>query len=141
MIVEALVDKELSPRNGAVGIQSLFAYAMNFGAEIKRRVRIDQQQCMTILSPRGCYRKTIRALWFFGLHGFVDLHLGCSLVLVECFQLRDCDVGEIAADTSFTEKQRIPCMEFMEKFRIGILMCQQEIIHAVSESVHELSHL
>src|SRR5882757_10539792 len=46
MGVEALVNKKLSPRHGAVCVQPLIAHHLQFGAKIKRRVRVDPQKRM-----------------------------------------------------------------------------------------------
>src|SRR5437870_3727117 len=41
MLIEALIDKELAPRDSAVSIQSFVAYHLQFRSEIEGRVRID----------------------------------------------------------------------------------------------------
>src|SRR5690242_8384707 len=43
-VVEALIDEELSPRHRTVGIEPLLARDLDFGAEEKRGVRIDEEQ-------------------------------------------------------------------------------------------------
>src|SRR5271166_53631 len=42
MVVEALVNEELTPRDRAVGIQPFLAHHLQFGSEEERGVRIDQ---------------------------------------------------------------------------------------------------
>src|SRR6202011_5626380 len=42
--VEALVNKKLSPRDGAVCVQPLTAHHLQFGAKIKGRVRVDPEK-------------------------------------------------------------------------------------------------
>ena len=51
--VEALIDKELTPGRGAIGVQSLIARHLQLGAEVEGRVRIDQQQGMAIPGAGG----------------------------------------------------------------------------------------
>src|SRR5450759_1239338 len=43
-VVEALIDEELSPRYRAIGIQPLLTRHLHFGAEEKRRVRVDEEE-------------------------------------------------------------------------------------------------
>ena len=47
-VVEALVDEDLSPRHGTIGVQSLLAGHLQFTAEIERRVRVYQEQRVVI---------------------------------------------------------------------------------------------
>ncbi len=43
LVVEALVDEELSPGQRAVGVQAFLAHHLRFLAEEERRMRVDQQ--------------------------------------------------------------------------------------------------
>ena len=43
-VVEPLVDEELAPSDGTVGVETFFADGVDLGTEIKRRVRIDEEQ-------------------------------------------------------------------------------------------------
>ena len=46
VFIEPLVDEELAPGDGTVGIQAFLADHVHFGAEIKRSVRVDEQHGM-----------------------------------------------------------------------------------------------
>ena len=47
--VEALVDKDLSPRDSAIGIQAFIALHLQLAAKEERGVRIDEQQGVVVL--------------------------------------------------------------------------------------------
>ena len=59
--IKALVNKKLSPGNGAVGIQSFFAYYMHFGPEVKCDMWVDVQNRIAGLGKIGRKGKTIGA--------------------------------------------------------------------------------
>ena len=48
MFIETLVDKELAPGHRAVGVQSFVTGHLQLGTEIKRGVRVYQQQRMMV---------------------------------------------------------------------------------------------
>src|SRR5258708_18446398 len=59
VIVEPLIDEKLSPRHRAVGIESFVAHHLQFGAEEKARVRIDQKKRVMIDCIRRCHREAV----------------------------------------------------------------------------------
>ena len=60
-LVEALVDEELAPGHGAVGVEPFVADHLQFGAEEERGVGIDQQQGVVVGGVRGRDGDAVRA--------------------------------------------------------------------------------
>src|SRR6185312_5784593 len=116
-----------SPGNCTVSIQTFFAYALNFGTEIKRCVRIDEQQWITVRCMRRCYRKTIRAFWFFRFCRLFDLHLRNSFVFIESTEIAKTNICKITAYAPFTEKQWIPVVKLMKQFRMNVFVSEKKI--------------
>ena len=59
--VESLIDKELSPGDGSVNVQSLLADHLQFGAEVVRGMRIDPEQGMTRCAAARRYGEAVGA--------------------------------------------------------------------------------
>src|SRR5437763_1108075 len=61
-VVGALIDEELSPRHSAIGVQAFLTRKLNFGAEEKGRVRIDEKERVVRESVGGCDGNAVGAL-------------------------------------------------------------------------------
>ena len=100
-VVEALVDEELAPGDGAVGIEAFVAHHLQFGAEEERRVRIDQQQRVM---RRRCSTARWRCRSIPGSGEFVlDRRAGvrcAGRLAVERLQLVEVDPLDVAADAA-----------------------------------------
>lgn len=59
--VETLVDEELTPGGGAVGVQPLVAFYVGFVAKVEGGVGVDKQQSVAAFALQGGDRKAVRA--------------------------------------------------------------------------------
>ena len=91
MLIEALIDEELSPGGGAVGVEALVAGHLQFGAEEERGVRIDQQQRVVAGGIGGRDRDAVGAGGFGFGEGPRPGRLGDGLLAVEGLELVEID--------------------------------------------------
>src|ERR1700744_5189069 len=108
MLVESLVNKELPPGRGAIGVESLITHDLLFSAEEKTRVRIYEQQRVTALRVRGCDSEAVGALWIevrwcFGMCQRGRCRHRCRLVVVEGPQRVQVDALDVAANAALRE--------------------------------------
>ncbi len=137
VLIEALVDKELSPSNCTVRIEPCIARHLQFRAEIEGCVRIDQQQCVTVDRELGCNGDAVRA----GRLGPARWsgHACCrfSIMSVKVRQGIERHTFDIAADTAFAETQCHPRLEALDHTRMHIRMRGEVIVQAVGPCIHQ----
>ncbi len=125
--VEALIDEELAPGRGAIGVQPLVARHLLFGAEEEAGVRIDQQQCMAILGARRGDGDAV---------GPLRLAIGAGVRIGHCQllaaikgrELAQIDAFDVAANRSFGECERHPRLEMLDHARADPRVGEQIIV-------------
>ena len=135
-LVEALVDEELSPGDRAVGIEALFAGHVDFGPEVERGMRVNEQQRPARLAQFGRDGKAVRAAWF-GVKAVVG-NGQLRRLAVEGFEILEVDFLDVATDTAFAERQRHPGLEASDQFGFDLRMGQQVVIETIGKAVHQL---
>ena len=145
LVVEALVDEELSPRQRAVGVQAFLADHVRFLAEEERGVRVDQQHRLAGGGVRAGDRDAVRTG---RLNQWFDTAGACLAVAhdgslrgrrrtVERFELRQVDALDVAADAALAEAERHPRLELRDHARLHVRVRRQVIVEAVSPRVHQ----
>ena len=147
LVVEALIDEKLPPRDRAVGFQPFFAGHVDFGPEVVVGVRIDQQQRMTVggvlrrnreaVRPRGLPRLNIR------------VKLGRALLAqrrgrrhshARRVELRDATgvhTRNVSADAAFGKGERHPRLELRKQLRLHLRMGGQIVVEPIRKTVHQ----
>ena len=137
VLVEALVDEELAPGDRAIGVQSLVAGRLQFGAEEERSVRIDQQQGMTVLGVgRGDGEAVGAGRLFEPDVGIGIQHRGLGGA-VEGFQLAERHPFDVAADAALAEAQGHPGLELGDDPRFHLRVAGEVEVQPVGPGVHQ----
>ena len=131
MAVEALIDEELPPGAGAIGIQALAAFDLGFGAEIEAGVRVDQQQRVAAGGAGGGQRHAVGAGRFGPFAAEVERRQPGRLAGVEGLQPGEIDAFDVAADAAFAERQRHPGFEAGDDARFHLRVRGQIMIERV----------
>src|SRR5262249_35231783 len=109
-LVEALVNEELPPGGGAVGVQTLVARHMQLGPEEERRVWVDQQQRVTRNRVRRRDSHAIRSTWL-GLVEQLTLIIRRDrdlAISVESLQRLQAYPFDVSADAAFAKREHHP---------------------------------
>ena len=135
--VEALVDEELAPGRGAVGVETLVAGDLHLRTEEEAGVRVDQQQGLAVQRQLRRDGDAVRArrlleqqTLLVGGHG--DLPLA-----VEGFQLAQGHALDVAADAAFREAERHPGFEALDDLRLHVRVGGQVVVQPVGPAVHQ----
>ncbi len=140
-LVEALVDEELSPGDGAVGVQAFLAHHLRFLAEEERRVGVDPQHRLAARGPRRPHGKAVRAGWF-GRHrhrGNLEFsHLLLCRAAIERLELGQRHPLDVTADAALAEAERHPWFELLNRSRLRLGMGVKVVVQAVGPGVHQL---
>ena len=138
--VEPLIDEELSPGHGAIGVEPLVARHLEFGAEVERRVRVDVQQRVAV---QRVLRRDGDAVGSrgFGPHGR-DIPAAPAAaprrrLAVKRGELAEVHPFDVAADAALGEAQRHPGFEVRDHLGLHARMGVQVVVEAVGEPVHE----
>src|SRR6185369_14721121 len=124
-IVKALVDEELSPGRSAIRVQAFVAHSLQFRAEEKRSMRIDEQQRVMVLRVRWRDRHTIRSarlVVFIRPSHNRKRHSLTHLRPVKRLQLSQVHPLDIAADAAFGKAERHPRLEMLNHARLHLWM-------------------
>lgn len=147
VLVKSLVDEELSPGDGAIGVQSLLADHMHFGTEIKTGVWVDVEDSLT----RFCYgrgeSKSVRAGGQRLFPGQVPGHgIGGNGIrgdgtgtAVKILQFAEGDIGGTdGADAAIGPEQGVPGLEAGEQGGLHLGVRVQVEVDAIGKGVTEL---
>src|ERR1700729_221060 len=74
VLIEALVDEELSPGNRAVGVEPVLARHLELRTEEEGGVRVDEKQSVMVSGVGGRDGHAVRAGW---LRGIAVVYVGC----------------------------------------------------------------
>ena len=120
--VEALIDEELPPGAGAIGIKALAAFDLGFAAEIEAGVRVDEQQGVARRAAAGRQRHAVGAGRFEQFAAQFDGGQFHGLPGVEGFKPAEIDALDIAADAAFGKAERHPRFETGDdaRFHCGV---------------------
>ena len=141
IFVEPLVDKELSPGHGTVGIEAFLADDMDFAAKIERGVRIDKQHGIPGGRVLTCNRESVRP------PGLVVAFLvddGCRLLrqvsagAVERPDTVQRNLFNIAADRTLEEEHWHPRLESGQHLWLHFRVRRQVVVEAVGKRVAKL---
>jgi hypothetical protein len=136
LVVETLVDEELAPGHGAIGVQALFADHVDFWAEVKRGMGIDQQERVPGGAQPGGDGKAVRAARFFVAQ---LARIGQRrLLAVELLQGLEIDRFDVAADAAFAEGERHPRLEMRDQLGLDLGMRVQVEVQAIGKGHHQL---
>ena len=102
--VESLVDEELAPGDGAVGVQPVVAGHLQLGAEEEAGVRVDEQQRVSVPGVGGGDGEAVRALRLAEDQAALSQGHGHGPLFVESLQLCQRHPLDVAADAAFAEK-------------------------------------
>ncbi len=136
-VVEPLVDEELAPGRGAVGVQPGVTGHLGFRAEIERGVRVDQQQGVAAGGVRGRDGDPVGACGLLEDGALRWPQAGDGVLAVEPLQVGQVDALDVPADTALGEAQRHPGFEAHQGAGVGVGMGAQVIVQAVGPGVHE----
>ena len=137
-VVEALVDEELAPGDGAIGVEPLVAGHLQLGAEVERGVRVDQQQRVVVHGVRRRDGDAVGAGRRAGSgrrRGLVRRRGGGQSI--EAGQLRERDALDVAADAALAEGERHPGLEPPDHPGRHLAMHQEVVVQAVGPAVHQ----
>ena len=148
-VIEALIDKHLSPGHCAVGVEPFIAGHLQLRPEEKRRVRIDQKQSVMIHRIRRRDGKTVGATRF-AVHRpqvclllqlrralFRSDQLGLLLTAIVGFKRLQVDLLDVSADAAFSERKRHPGFEVSDDARLHLWMLRQIKVQAISPRIHQ----
>src|SRR4030095_14103042 len=113
LVVETLIDEELTPRGRAVGVEALVADHLQFRTEEKRGVRVDEKQGLAIERVRRRDRRTVRPARLVivrqrRVDGLTGVLAKTGRLAVERLQLADVHALDVAADAALRKRQRHP---------------------------------
>ena len=142
LVVEALVDEELSPGQRAVGVQAFFAHHLRFFAEEERGMRIDQQLRLARGGVGAGDGKAVRARGLGGRCvevGRVEARRagGLHFRAIKRFELAEVDLLDVAADAALAEAERHPRFELRNHARLHLGVRGQVEVQAVGPAVHQ----
>ena len=122
MAVEALIDEELPPGAGAIGIEALATFDLGFTAEIEAGVRVDQQQRIARCAARRRQRHAVGAERLGQFAAEIERSQFGRLAGVQRFQVGEVDALDIAADAAFGKAERHPGFEMGDnaRFHCGV---------------------
>ena len=129
VLVEALVDEKLPPRDRTVGIEPFLADHVDLATEVERRMRIDQQHGVAGARVLTGNSKSVGGV----LHTVVRRYrrLDECFVPVELGDLVEGNSFDIAADRAFEEIHRHPRLESLQQRRLDVRVGCQVVIEAV----------
>ena len=147
-LVEALVDEELAPGDGSVGVEALVARHLKFGAEEEGGVGIDEEESVMVgrvggrdghaVGAGGLWRIAVVNVGYFvaGGDGVArrGLRRDCA---VEGLELGQVDAFDVAADAAFGEGQGHPRLEVLNDARLYSGVFVEIEVQAVGEGVHQ----
>ena len=136
-LVETLVDEELAPRDSAVGIKPFVAHHLKLGPEIKRSMRIDQQQRVVRRGVRRGDGHAIRSAglcWLQIVPGTLWAHGNFAVERCELIEVHALDV---AADAAFRERKRHPRFKSLDNPRFQLRMLVEIEVQSIRERVHQ----
>ena len=143
LVVEALIDEELPPGDGAVGLEPLLAGHVNFWTEVVIRVRIDHQQRVAVRRVLGRDGEAVRS------RGLPRFELGVEFLArrtggrhaqarrVELLDATGVHTSDVATDAAFGERERHPRLELREQLRLHLRVRGQIVIEPIGEAVHQ----
>ena len=112
--VEPLVDEELAPGHRAIGVQPLVAGHLQFGAEEKARVRVDQQQRMAVGGVRGRDGHAVRPRRLAPDQAPLHRRHRQRAMFVKRLELGRRHTLDIAADAALGKGERHPRLEMSQ---------------------------
>ena len=137
LLVEALVDEELSPREGAVGVEALAAGHLRLVAEEERGVRVDPQHGLARGGVGPGHREAVGAGGLGGLGEVVGRRLRLGAAAVEGLELAQVHALDVAADAALAEGERHPRLEAGDHARLHLGARRQVVVEAAGPRVHQ----
>src|SRR5581483_8242913 len=136
MLVETLIDEELSPRDRAISIEAFIASHLQFGSEVEGRVRIDQQERVLSHCVRRGERNAVRAAGIESQVTFISSRNFAAL-FIEGLELIELNRFDVAANAAFAERESHPGFEMRDYLWRYFRMVRQIEVQSVGPRIHQ----
>ena len=137
VMVEALVDEELSPGCRAIDVEASVAGHLQLGAKEERGMRIDPEQRMAVGGELGRNGDAVGAGRFDPARWRVDARHRLACPAVERLQFVERYALDIAADAAFAEAQRHPRFEMHDDARMHLGMGSEVVVQTIGPGIHQ----
>src|ERR1051326_7234450 len=128
MVIEPLINEELSPGCGPISVQPFLADHLQLRSEEERGVRIDQQQSVMRDSVGRGNGDSVRPGRLFRLAVSLRLVFPNGAFVIESLQFSEVDSLNVPSDAAFREAKRHPWLESIDHSRLGLGMFKNVVI-------------